>query len=326
MGERLYALSVAESAADVRGWGLDSRAVSAVGEFLAGPLVQDPYRVGVRLEAPLDEVYSACRGTYRVLYLIAEVERRVQVTAISRRPGVRSAGRRAVRSVAHRAEGADGSGRAEALAALRSHVDSFEWQRMTPARRNILESFMRVAARDGYAAVTMRSLGRELDIQAPSLYSHFPGGRDEIVGEALRFNYFRFASTILAAVEGVDDPGEFWDALVRNHAVRQFTLVQNDMFDLILAADRISGTLPADARREVTELIGLYTNLLVAAAADMGCTGDVARAVRIVTTVTDGVNSWSPALPVGSVQEVAETAVRAARAIVQAEAPIRPVV
>jgi mRNA interferase RelE/StbE len=50
--------------------------------FVVGPLVDNPNRVGKRLRPPLDDRFSARRGTYRVLYRIDEERRRVTVLGI----------------------------------------------------------------------------------------------------------------------------------------------------------------------------------------------------------------------------------------------------
>ncbi|WP_208722181.1 type II toxin-antitoxin system RelE family toxin [Rhodococcus qingshengii] len=54
-------------------------------EFITGPLLENPRRVGKALAPPMAPAYSARRGSYRVLYLIDELSRRVTVTAISHR-------------------------------------------------------------------------------------------------------------------------------------------------------------------------------------------------------------------------------------------------
>jgi mRNA interferase RelE/StbE len=57
-----------------------------VADFLAGPLTENPYRVGKELDPPLSGVYSArVMREWRVLYLIDEEERRVSVRSISHR-------------------------------------------------------------------------------------------------------------------------------------------------------------------------------------------------------------------------------------------------
>jgi mRNA interferase RelE/StbE len=54
-------------------------------EFIIGPLLDNPQRVGKRLEPPLNDRYSARRGTYRILYRIDEAKRLVSVVAVVRR-------------------------------------------------------------------------------------------------------------------------------------------------------------------------------------------------------------------------------------------------
>ena len=47
------------------------KAVSAAAhEFITGPLLRSPKRVGKRLLPPLDDRFSARRGTYRTIYRI----------------------------------------------------------------------------------------------------------------------------------------------------------------------------------------------------------------------------------------------------------------
>jgi mRNA-degrading endonuclease RelE of RelBE toxin-antitoxin system len=52
---------------------------SAAQEFILGPLLDNPHRVGKRLEPPLSDRLSARRGTYRVIYRIDDRRRTVTV-------------------------------------------------------------------------------------------------------------------------------------------------------------------------------------------------------------------------------------------------------
>lgn len=54
-------------------------------EFIVGPLLDNPHRVGKRLQPPLSDRHSARRGTYRVIYRIDDEERTVTVVAVSPR-------------------------------------------------------------------------------------------------------------------------------------------------------------------------------------------------------------------------------------------------
>ena len=80
-----YTLAVARSAARLLKQTLSEKVAAAVYEFIAGPLFENPRRVGKALAPPPAPDYSACRGSYRALYLIDERSRRVTVMAISQR-------------------------------------------------------------------------------------------------------------------------------------------------------------------------------------------------------------------------------------------------
>lgn len=57
----------------------------AAHEFIIGPLLDNPQRVGKRLLPPLDDRHSARRGTYRVIYRIDDEHRTVTVVAVVHR-------------------------------------------------------------------------------------------------------------------------------------------------------------------------------------------------------------------------------------------------
>ncbi len=54
-------------------------------EFIVGPLLDNPQRVGKRLRAPLSDRHSARRGTYRAIYRIDEQRRTVTVLDVAHR-------------------------------------------------------------------------------------------------------------------------------------------------------------------------------------------------------------------------------------------------
>lgn len=57
-------------------------------EFIIGPLLDNPQRVGKQLRPPLDDRHSARRGTYRVIYRIDSTDRQVTVLAVAHRADV----------------------------------------------------------------------------------------------------------------------------------------------------------------------------------------------------------------------------------------------
>lgn len=64
---------------------LPEKVAAAAYEFIVGALATNPQRVGKHLEPPLDPLYSARRGEYRVIYRILEVEIVVEVISIVHR-------------------------------------------------------------------------------------------------------------------------------------------------------------------------------------------------------------------------------------------------
>jgi mRNA-degrading endonuclease RelE of RelBE toxin-antitoxin system len=65
---------------------LPEKIAVAVHEFVTGPLLDNPQRLGKRLlQPPFEGTWSARRGAYRVLYVIEEEERVVLVTSIEHR-------------------------------------------------------------------------------------------------------------------------------------------------------------------------------------------------------------------------------------------------
>ena len=57
-------------------------------EFIFGPLLGNPHRVGKRMTPPLDDRHCARRGTYRVIYRIDDERRIVTVVGIGHRSDI----------------------------------------------------------------------------------------------------------------------------------------------------------------------------------------------------------------------------------------------
>ncbi|MGH3319670.1 MAG: type II toxin-antitoxin system RelE family toxin [Streptosporangiaceae bacterium] len=64
---------------------LPEAAAFAAHEFIVGPLLDNPHRIGKRLRPPLDDRHSARRGTYRVIYRISDERRVVTVVDVAHR-------------------------------------------------------------------------------------------------------------------------------------------------------------------------------------------------------------------------------------------------
>ena len=73
-----------------RAWSeaLPEAVATAAYEFITGPLLMEPYRVGKRLLPPMDDRFSARRGTYRIIYRVDDKNRIVTVVDVDYRRDV----------------------------------------------------------------------------------------------------------------------------------------------------------------------------------------------------------------------------------------------
>ena len=80
-----YRLRIARPAARALTELLPETVAAAAYEFITGPLLDDPHRVGKPLGPPLEPAWSARRGTYRILYQVNDAQHIVEVTAVRHR-------------------------------------------------------------------------------------------------------------------------------------------------------------------------------------------------------------------------------------------------
>ena len=85
MKDPSYQLQIVSSARRHLTEDLPGAVAAAAFEFITGPLLENPHRVGKRLRPPLADRHSARRGTYRILYRIHDQARTVTVLAIGHR-------------------------------------------------------------------------------------------------------------------------------------------------------------------------------------------------------------------------------------------------
>ena len=80
-----YELRLSQAARRALAETLPESVAAAVWQFVNGPLLDNPHRVGKPLRFELEGYHSARRGQYRVIYRIAEREVIVDVIKISHR-------------------------------------------------------------------------------------------------------------------------------------------------------------------------------------------------------------------------------------------------
>lgn len=86
--DEYYELVVTPPAARAISQQLPEPVAAAVIEFLTSTLIREPRRVGKQLRRELAGIWSARRGTYRVLYRINEERQEVIVLRIEHRSDV----------------------------------------------------------------------------------------------------------------------------------------------------------------------------------------------------------------------------------------------
>jgi mRNA-degrading endonuclease RelE of RelBE toxin-antitoxin system len=67
---------------------LPEKAAAAVVEFMLGPLIDDPKRVGHQLRGELQGLWAARRGPYRLVYELDDRAHEIQVVRIDHRADV----------------------------------------------------------------------------------------------------------------------------------------------------------------------------------------------------------------------------------------------
>jgi mRNA interferase RelE/StbE len=80
-----YKLRLSRAARRALAETLPEQIAAAVWEFVSGPLLDNPHRVGKPLRFGLEGFFAARRGQYRVIYRIVEDEVIVEVVKISHR-------------------------------------------------------------------------------------------------------------------------------------------------------------------------------------------------------------------------------------------------
>ena len=88
MTARPYQLLITSTARRQLAERLPESIAFAAHEFISGPLLENPHRVGKELMPPLQGRHSARRGTYRVLYRISDADMTVTVLAVGPRSDI----------------------------------------------------------------------------------------------------------------------------------------------------------------------------------------------------------------------------------------------
>ena len=88
-----YVLAITPTARRQLTDNLPEAVAAAAYEFITGPLLDNPHRVGKQLRPPLEGRHSARRGTYRVIYRIDDDIHTVTVVDVAHRQDAYRPGR-----------------------------------------------------------------------------------------------------------------------------------------------------------------------------------------------------------------------------------------
>jgi AcrR family transcriptional regulator len=72
-------------------------------------------------------------------------------------------------------------------------------------RSRVLRAVVACAGRVGLSRITVEEVARESGVSRASVYRHFPGGRDQLVDEAITWEVGQFLTRLAAAVEDAPD-------------------------------------------------------------------------------------------------------------------------
>jgi AcrR family transcriptional regulator len=143
-------------------------------------------------------------------------------------------------------------------------------------RRQLLDAALRIIIRDGYGAVSIETIAREVDVSRPVIYGVFDGIGD-LLGALLDRQERRALAQLAAAlpaVPGDRDPGEFVVGFVRS----MVEVVANDpdtWYPVLLAPDGTPRVVRERIDRDRERVRGQFEALLAWALEHRGATAGV---------------------------------------------------
>ncbi len=169
-------------------------------------------------------------------------------------------------------------------------------------RAQMMAVTLEIAAAQGVKGATLRTIAARTGMRTASLYSYFPGGKDELVSTALAEGLGAFYREVAAALRADEGAQENLRRLVLAHT--RWTLVNPLIAPAILVLERahaISPVMTDATARSIRQLHDDYRRLLRAVLAELGIPGDDAgRLAELLVVVCDNADLWSPAAGGGS--------------------------
>jgi AcrR family transcriptional regulator len=173
------------------------------------------------------------------------------------------------------------------------HVNSHPVRTSTGTRSRILEAAIILFAGRGYAGTSMRDIARRVGVKAASLYVHFPGGKQQLLRDALVEILDEFLAFILGGLDYGAPSAEQLRAVLYRHVTWQLRFAPKAVaWDT--AAEQISAepAVETDLVREVAERQELYHGYVQALVEDLHPGPLSAERSRAVLVLCDRARVW----------------------------------
>lgn len=133
-------------------------------------------------------------------------------------------------------------------------------------RRRVLDAAFACVARYGFAKVTVEDIAREAELSRATIYRHFPGGKDEVLGAMVAMEMDEFFARMAATVA---DAPDFTALLEAAFAFAHREIAAHAVLQSVLATepDRLLPYMTVEQGRILDAVIAYLRPLLAAEAA-----------------------------------------------------------
>jgi AcrR family transcriptional regulator len=139
----------------------------------------------------------------------------------------------------------------------------------TPGRQRVLDAALTLFAERGYATTSMRELAGRVGMKAASLYSHYPGGKDDLLAGALQ--PFLDGLDALLALDNDDLDLDAWLRAYATHLASHPQAVRLAGADLAVTRHQRIATRLGDLNQRTRDLLRHHRHLSeIQAAAALG--------------------------------------------------------
>jgi AcrR family transcriptional regulator len=152
----------------------------------------------------------------------------------------------------------------------------------TDGRRRLMNAVLAVAVERGNSGVSMRAIAKKVNMQPASIYSHFGGGKDELVAETIKAAYVNFLTDVVGRIETSATPYEQFVLVTAGHVDFQLQAGWTDLWEVLVQASPDTDYLNDETREDVRTLRKLYREYVTALVAEIAGPEDAAVKGQLV--------------------------------------------